>query len=141
LLGIGDAKLDARTARRAGARAAKLARNERAKKVALLLDVALGSAGVVARAATEGALLGDYRFLKYRDEALKERTKTNLDELGLVMRDDRKARNDAKKGIERGEIEARGTMFARGLVNEPASKMTPTKLMEIAVAIANGRKD
>jgi leucyl aminopeptidase len=141
VLGIGGGQLDAHAARRVAARATKLARRERAKSVALLLDVASGAVGRCARTATEGALLGDYHFLKYRDKALAEHTERNIASFALVVRNDRSGTNAAKKGLERGELEARGTMFARGLVNEPASEMTPTKLMEIAVAIANGRKD
>jgi leucyl aminopeptidase len=85
------------------------------------------------RAMVEGARLAYYTFETYKKKPAKKRVQT----LEIVSRNGRDVRN-AQKGIELGEIMARGTMFARDLVNTPAQDMHPESLVEVAKEIAKG---
>ncbi|MEK9152285.1 MAG: M17 family peptidase N-terminal domain-containing protein, partial [Patescibacteria group bacterium] len=133
LLGCGSKPFNAVAARRWGARAAAAARAARARKVVLLVpDVA--DPFITARALAEGLLLGDYRFLKYKDEDAKKHGDNAIQEVVLSV-PTRKV-SAFEKGIAAGERLSRATILARGLVNEPALEMTPGKLVEVAKAIA-----
>lgn len=82
-----------------------------------------------AQCITEGFILGQYCFDKYKSEKQKNILKTVL-----VHTEDVKS---AKKGIAKGELLANATNFARNLSNEPAQYATPTKLAEIAQSLPN----
>lgn len=85
-----------------------------------------------AQALTEGALLGLYRFTKYksRDEEEKE-----PEELVLVEMD-RSKLPALEEGIARGTVLAEATALCRDMVNEPSNEMTPSRMAEIARGIA-----
>jgi leucyl aminopeptidase len=77
------------------------------------------------QALCEGALLGLYRFTRYKrdnDDAKKE-----IEVLTIVERDRQKLRAIAE-AVRRGRIVAEATNAARDLVNEPANTLTPTEL-------------
>ncbi|HTM68799.1 MAG TPA: leucyl aminopeptidase [Candidatus Binatia bacterium] len=136
LLGAGDKPLSEMTARKLAARSTVLARQAHAKKVAFVLPDGLGAPlPDIAEAVTEGAILGDYRFLKYKDEQMKEHAEKAIDEFAVAVAG-KKDVAAAEKGIRQGEICSRATILARGLVNEPASEMTPERLVHFAQAIA-----
>ncbi len=136
LLGTGQKPPDAAAIRRLAAFAAHKACGQKAKRAVLLLPEKLdGDLREIGAAAAEGALLGDYHFLKYKGEELKKREADALEELALLAADKRQ-REQLAKGAAAGQIAARGTILARDLVNEPASVTTPTRLMEAAKAIA-----
>jgi leucyl aminopeptidase len=138
LLGAGPKGGGAAAARKLAAHAVRKAREQRAKTAALVLPDGLGAPLVdAAHAVAEGLMLGDYRFLKYKDKELKEYAERASREVAIVV-DDRKKVVAAEKGVVRGLLHARGTILARGLVNEPASEMTPGRLVETARAIAAG---
>ncbi|MBI4336441.1 MAG: leucyl aminopeptidase [Chloroflexi bacterium] len=90
------------------------------------------SALAVGQAIAEGALLGTYTFtrLKSRQEDHQE-----LAELLVVERDADKAK-ELDEGVRIGRILAEATVLCRDLVNEPANRMTPTRLAEAAQEIA-----
>ena len=122
-LGFGDpAKVSAETFRKAGAALAKAAR--RATDVA----VVLGSTGVepvaAARAVAEGIGLAAYSFTSYKTEAKVSR----IERVTVVG-----ARQAA---LDRASVVVEAVCFARDLVNEPAGSMTPSRLAERAVEMA-----
>lgn len=88
-----------------------------------------------AQAAVEGFLLGTYKFLKYKNEEEKAREK----EINQVLISSESASDMIllKEGTVRGEIFSQATIFARDLVNEPASVATPTHLAQVARKIAD----
>ena len=84
-----------------------------------------------AQSVVEGAILGDYEVDCYRRERDNDQ---RMDRFGL-------AGTDADSGkvaaaVQRGEILARAQNFTRGLVNEPANRMTPTLLAQRAQEMA-----
>ncbi len=135
LLGAGPKAIDASAIRRLAARAVRVARAERAKSVAFLLpEKAAGNPAELGQAATEGATLGDYRFLKYKDEELKKYAERAPQHFEICA--PKRLASGLEKGIRRGLAYAHATILARGLVNEPASEMTPGRLADVARALA-----
>ena len=110
-----------------------------ARSVAVpLLDVGASPFGVRAAAVAlaEGALIGTYRFDRYRSEPRPGRL--HLREV-LVASGDGSSR-EVGEGLSLGEITASSTNLARDLVNEPAGSLTPVRMTEIAVETARELK-
>ncbi len=90
------------------------------------------NAAQAAQALVEGALLGLYRFTRYkRDE---EDTK-EIGALTIIERDREKSRA-MTEAVRRGRIVAEATTAARDLVNEPGNTLTPTELARRAMDLA-----
>ncbi|HKB08019.1 MAG TPA: leucyl aminopeptidase [Candidatus Polarisedimenticolia bacterium] len=89
-----------------------------------------------AAALTEGALLGTYRFDRYRSEARAGRR--HLREIQVAAGD--APLRDVTEGISFGETTSSATNFARDLVNEPAGDLFPMKMAEIARQVAEESK-
>ena len=85
--------------------------------------------------AAVGLMLGDYTFLKHKNEETRNKEPSITDVLLLVHPSRLSA---VARGVARGTIESRAVIFARDLVNEPPSVTTPTYLAEAAKAIARG---
>lgn len=83
----------------------------------------------ISRAAAEGAILGDYRYIEYRAKA-KEKAK-KLDSVVFHF-DDPKRRIAGNKGLELGKILAEATNIARDLGTRPSNVVTPTYLADEA---------
>jgi len=82
------------------------------------------------QARVEGAILGAYRFLRYK-----------RDEVGHVAHVTLLAADPAQQklmeaGVSRGRLFADATVFARDLVNEPPNHLPPVRLAEIATETA-----
>ncbi len=91
------------------------------------------SAEDVARAAAEGAVLGNYRYMEYRAKA-KEKAK-QLESVVLHY-DDSRRRAAGNRGLEVGRILAEATNMARDLGTHPSNVVTPTYLAEEAKKLA-----
>lgn len=78
------------------------------------------------QAITEGAILGDYRFDKYKTQ--KEEEKVEISKVEIYKGDER--------GIRIGQILANAQRFVRDLVNEPGNVINPITLAEIAQKLA-----
>lgn len=102
-----------------------------AERVALtLVDDSAGPVAPrdAALALAEGALLGTYRFDKYRSEPRPGRR--HLREIAVAAGQAPPA--EVKAGIDLGRITSEATNFARDLVNEPAGSLTPEVMAGIA---------
>ncbi len=84
----------------------------------------------LAQACTEGAILGAYRFARY-----KKPDHQPVDRIELLATDAALQRS-LQVGLARGRLFAEATVFARDLVNEPPNVLTPTRLAEIATNVA-----
>jgi leucyl aminopeptidase len=84
-----------------------------------------------AKMIAEGTLLGSYSFDKYKSEKNEDKKIVHFE----IVENEPSIIEKIKEGVEIGKIVADSTNFARDLVNEPASKMTPSKLAEIALGI------
>ena len=136
LVGLGkreDFGLD--KVRKAAGASAKRAKAIKAKKVVTILHGA-GLGGLdaegCAQALVEGCILGTYTFSKYKSERSDS---SYIEQITIVEKDAGKL-PAIRRGIERGRIFAEATNFARDLINEPASIITPIALARLAKKIA-----
>jgi len=81
----------------------------------------------LSKAITEGAILGSYRFDKYKTKK-EEEENSNLENLYIYGGD--------QEGISLGKILAEAQNFTRDLVNEPGNVINPISLAEIAQKVA-----
>ena len=134
LLGLGsDRELDVAALRRAAGRAARELRGAKLTRAALLVPaMRRTSPEEIGQALTEGAILGQYRFDKYKtdDDAPPE-----IDTVKLLIRDGRHAAA-VRRGVRAGSVVAESTCLARDLSNEPGSVATPEHLAQRARSIA-----
>lgn len=134
LLGVGkEPDLDLERIRQVAARAVVRAGELQAREVAILFPAPqrLGDRPM-AQALTEGSLLGDYRFDKYKSRS--DNGATKLESVILVAV--RHVDAEVTRGIEEGEILAEAVRKARDMVNAPANEVTPTEMAERARASA-----
>jgi leucyl aminopeptidase len=121
--------------RAVSAEALKALRKVGARQVASIVHGA-GAGGVnpaqAAQALVEGAVLGLYRFGRYKPENDDAREITAL---SLLERDRAKLRA-LTEAVRRGRILAEATNAARDLVNEPGNTLTPSELARRASAMA-----
>lgn len=83
-----------------------------------------------AMAVSEGAILAEYKFDKYKSEK-KEST---IKELNIICDENLE---DIKKGVSEGIILSQATILARNLVNEPANILGPGELAEEVEILGN----
>ncbi len=122
-LGRKDGDLGAEQARRAAGAAL------RAISGAARVHIALGP-DQLAPAVAEGALLGAYRFTKYKSNPAP----TALTRIDVAVTAPRDAA--LRKAIRRAETVAAGVVFARDLVNTPPNDLYPATLAERAATAA-----
>lgn len=89
-----------------------------------------------AEALAEGAILGLYRFDKYRTSSKPKFDETRPVTLALVESDASKV-PALEAGVARAQAYANASIAARDMVSEPANVLHPTKLAEIATEIAS----
>ncbi len=144
VVGLGKKeKFDLDTVRLAAACSLNKAKAMKAVKVGTILHGA-GAGGIEttdsARAVAEGAILGLYKFDKYRSKDKKEKAKEpGISELTVVVREKKEAAA-ANKGLRLGEIMANAANRARDLVNEPPNVLYPAELARRAREIAKGKQ-
>ncbi|TCW37589.1 leucyl aminopeptidase [Laceyella sacchari] len=85
------------------------------------------------QAIVEGVELGTYEHQKYQSETKKQELKSVLISIPQLNE------QAAQAGIERGQIFARATNFARYLSHEPANILTPRRFVEHAKQVAEKR--
>jgi leucyl aminopeptidase len=81
----------------------------------------------------EGVLLGQYSFDRYKNK--DTRIKNKIDTIKIILPQSGRV-EPYQLAQNRAEIIAEATTFARDLVNEPASYLTPQKLSEYAQELA-----
>jgi len=87
----------------------------------------IGIEGGKERAVVEGAILGNYKFSKYKTKEDDKEGKA-IEEIAL--------HNSQEDGIRLGRIFAEAQVFTRNLVNEPGNVINPVTLSEIARKLA-----
>lgn len=85
---------------------------------------------VITRARVEGAVLGAYRFVRYKREEGGRVSRVTL------LAADAAQQRAVDDGLARGRLVADATAFARDLVNEPPNQLPPERLAEIATDAA-----
>ncbi len=138
VLVAGLGKQDTFDAERVRITSARALRYLRGKGIADVATVLLGSgsgglgAGVSAQSVVEGAILGLYRFDKYKSA----NSESNEMESLTIVEQDRLTMVEIKEGIDLGRTLADAVNLCRDVSNEPANLMTPTQLSEVALDVA-----
>jgi leucyl aminopeptidase len=133
LVGLGARKTtDAETIRQAAATAIRQARGAQVGDITLGLpgDVPLTPA-VLGQALAEGLELGAYRYLRHQTGLTAAQTHEISSVTVLVARNAKAL----TEGLATGQAIARGTNFARDLVNTPGEMKTPPKLAQRAIEL------
>lgn len=87
--------------------------------------------GAAAQAVAEGALLGTYRYTRFKQEPDEKRVEE------LIIAEMAAEKIEAvRQGVAKGRILAESTNFARDLVNTPSNHLTPAMLAEAAAEMA-----
>jgi leucyl aminopeptidase len=121
--------------RQAAARAAQRARDAGCERVAF--DAAIGDdAAATARACVEGALMGLYRFTRYKTD----RDDGGREVKALVCYIGAGDAAAAQVGVQRGTVVAESVNHVRDLGNLPANVATPTYIADRARAMARTYK-
>ncbi len=140
LLGLGERKcLNSEIVRRIGGAAAKTFKGKEYKSLAFFVKSCSRMISVreVARAFAEGVILAGYEFNKYKGKPKKEKIGVFDALLVVEATADEK---QAQKGIAEARLNTAATLYARDLVNEPASICVPRHLAEHARNIAKESK-
>lgn len=132
LLGLGKReRYQTEGLRHAAAAAVKAAGRASAKRLALPLPGAADEP-LEARAAAEGALLGAYRFDRWRSEKPKRPSGPTT----LILGAGSPKHEPLGEAIALAERLAEAVAWARDLVNEPAGQLTPRRLADEAQRMA-----
>ncbi len=99
-----------------------------------------GIGGLAPRAAAsamaEGAVMGLYRFDKYKSDD-ENGDRRDMEEI-TVIDIDRSRVTDVEEGVREGVTLAEAVNLCRDMANEPANVMTPTRMAEVALEAAVG---
>lgn len=136
LMGLGSrTKFDVEVLRLLAGRAAKLSAKLRASNVIFYLPTTREFDACV-KGVAEGFVLGAYKFDKYRTTNKEEKSAPKLSTVQLLLPETQKESRELQALLTLGVTVATATNAARNLVNEPAEDMTPAKLADYAVAMA-----
>lgn len=140
LVGVGEqAKLTHEKLRKAMGNICKTVQGKKIKEFAVLSAEGLYCDTVenIARAQTEGLLLGGYSFIKYKSK--KEDKENALSKATVVLADNTKAR-EWKAGYELGKTIAELCNLVRDFGNEPANVLTPETFAKRIKELADASK-
>jgi leucyl aminopeptidase len=134
--GLGtQAKLNTQSVRRATETAARYLQKTGAKQIVLSTGIAAASSAFdisqEVQATVEGALLGLYTFRKYQSNGGENNKVTDL-----TLLTSPEQQSDAEHAVERAQILAEATNFARTLINEPPNILHPVELANRASTMA-----
>jgi leucyl aminopeptidase len=82
---------------------------------------------------TEGVLLGDYSFQKYKTESTEKKSYQGIKELHIVVPRQLKT---LQQEAELAQVVAFSTCHARDMANEPGNSWTPTSFADYAAELA-----
>ncbi|MBD2844214.1 leucyl aminopeptidase [Paenibacillus sp. IB182496] len=109
----------------------------------MIRDIVIGAAGCepgqAAQVLTEGFLLGQHRRQAERREPKPTHVVRHVEwtaEAGLNEQESQQLQADWVAGIDRGQVFAEATCYARELVNQPGNRLTPEQLAEEAERMA-----
>jgi leucyl aminopeptidase len=119
--------------RMAAGKAARTAQGAGASRLAFVAPRFPGQTAAEARAVVEGALLGAYRFERYKSEKRKDR---GLEALTVLVPQGLERSKEVKESVALARTIASAVAWARDLVNEPPLACTPTHLAQAARDLA-----
>ena len=129
LVGLGcKLKANSNILRNAVADCARLSKQRNISSLVVMLPKLTEEEGFIIQATAEGLMLGQYLFEKFKTE----KTDRKLISKAFILAK-RTKENEAM--LRLAKVNADSVMFARDLINMPASIMTPTKLAKVATSL------
>lgn len=124
--------------REAGGEISKTAAKVKAKDILVgLPDMEALPPAQISQCLSEGILLGDYRFTKYKDKKKKENQYEGLNSVDFFMDNpENNFMNDVGNGARLGGNSARAGLEARDMANEPGNAWTPSDFAAFAEILA-----
>jgi leucyl aminopeptidase len=116
------------TIRRASAGAAVAARSSASSRLSYTLPGGKVREDLACRAIVEGAILGSYRFTKFKTREDEAEPSKEIQTISVLA--SKKAPN--QKALDSAKLMADATCFARDLVNEPPNALNPETLAAVA---------
>ena len=133
VLGLGKDELNGEMFRTGGGRIAKVVQGTKAGKIIIVLPEELDFSVIeMSQCLTEGLVLGNYQFNKYKHVDQNEELPNVMVEVILAVADDR----SAGKGMELGRWAAEAACQARDMANEPGNNWTPIHFAEYGLQLA-----
>jgi leucyl aminopeptidase len=123
--------------RMAAGGAARAAQKAGAERLAFAAPRLPGQAAGEARAIVEGALLGAYRFDRYKSDRKRAPA---LQALSVLLPAGQERSREVRDGVALARSIAEATAWARDLVNEPPLACTPTRIAAAARELAREAK-
>ncbi len=115
--------------------AARLAQKGGATRLAFASPRLPGQTAHEARAIVEGALLGAYRFDRYKTEEKKKKPRL-LESLVVALPPGLERSKEVKESVALARTVAQSVAWARDRVNEPPLHLTPSRLADAARELA-----
>jgi len=119
--------------RMAAGKASRAARKAGAKRLAFVAPRFPGQTAHEARAIVEGALLGAYRFDRYKTEPKKGK---DTEGLVVLLPQGLERSKEVKEAVALARVVSAAVSWARDQVNEPPLACTPTRLAQAARDLA-----
>ncbi len=119
--------------RMAAGKAARATQKSGSTRLAFVAPRFPGQTAHEARAVVEGALLGAYRFDRYKSEKKKEK---RLESLLVLVPQGLERSREVKEAVSLARTVSGAVSWARDLVNEPPLACTPTHLAQAARDLA-----
>lgn len=124
--------------RKVGGTIAVQAKELRAGTLCLCLpDIKGLSSEAVVESLVEGILLGDYQFVKYKQEVKKKPFFAGIKEISISSSGSTKG---LRQGMNRALCSSRATCAARNMANEPGNGWTPSSFASYARQLAKKHK-
>src|SRR5262245_18825546 len=124
------------TIRRAASVAAVAARGSASRRVSYTLPAGRVREDLACRAIAEGAILGSYRFTKFKTREDEVEPSKEIQIISVLA--SKKGPN--QKALDSAKLMADATCFARDLVNEPPNALNPETLAAVAEKTARESK-
>ena len=133
VLGLGKDEINGEMFRTGGGRIAKIVQSTKAGKIMVVLPEDLDFPVIeMSKCLTEGLVLGNYQFNKYKHAEQDEEPPNAIAAVVLAAAGDRSAR----KGMELGRQAAEAACQARDMANEPGNNWTPGHFAEYGRQLA-----
>ena len=134
VVGLGQEELNGETFRGAGGLIAKtIGQNVKAANIMVVIPEELDfNIKEISKCFTEGIILGNYQFTKYKKPGKDDELPNIIKSLALAAKADRQAR----QGIIMGMRAAEAACLARDMANEPGNKWTPANFARYGQKLA-----
>lgn len=140
IVGLGkSADFDSVVARKAAAASIVEAKKLRSRSVATVIHGETRKEADVqqlSQAVSEGLLLGNYEFNRYKTKDQAQRAKQTITQC-LLVNNPNTTIESLEQGIKQAEAICAAVLNVRDIINEPPSKIKPVNLVEVATEIAS----